>query len=226
MNFPILERLAEVQERLGPILSDFGLKAKITQPQKDECIGFINDDGSLEHSVSLLLCDVLRKARGDWTGMQMRVSTVEEHEIGDNGWKINTYYDPEKTDVGAPDADTAFKQIEAALRQHPIIRHGDGHEGLIDHMFFSNCYYAVEEMIRDVTTSPINCERIDGVVSMSFIEEYSGDTWRIGFPKTDAVLTINDEPVGKVSALDRDALKMMIFKKIKDQHIPKLDLGY
>lgn len=227
MNFPILERLAEVQQRLAPVLSELGLKAKITRPMKAECIGFLNDDGSLEHPVRLLFgSGVPSKTKGDWSGTRMRVSQVVEQEIGDNGWKINCYYDPEEQEVGGADADEFFDRIEAALRRYPVIRSGGRHNNLIDQMFFREGFTAVEDIIRGITTSPINVERVDGVASMSFAEEYSGDIWRITFPGNDAVLTINDKHQGTVSALNRNALKMMVFKKIEEQHIPRLDLGY
>ncbi|KQW82051.1 hypothetical protein [Ensifer sp. Root127] len=226
MEFPLLKRLAEIQKKLKPVLNELGLKAKLTSPLLDNRITFTNVDGSVVHSVEIHLGEAATRGQPDpWKGSYMRRTRAEEVPIGDNGWKYLEYGDFADSKPFDENAEETFGYIEECLRHYPVIRQGNSHPDLVVDEEFDEVYREIEWRIRDITNSPITCDRTDGVMSINFAEEYSGDLWRIAFQNYRTALFINGEKLAETASYDTKKVAHMLYDKIRDLHIPDLDTG-
>jgi hypothetical protein len=228
MEFRNLKLLAEAQERLKPVLDEMGLQAKLTKPMMSEGIVFSNEDESVTHAVEIVLKNdgPLAPPLKSWEGCYMNRHDRAEVPLGDTGWSYISYGVPASSKRFNANIDETFACIEKCLRSYPLFRTGETHDLLTQDENFGKAYEAILERVGDITTSDLTCERIDGGMSMSFAEDYSGDKWEIVFKGVKAGLLINGEKIADAESTRAEDVQAMFNQAIRDSNIPNLSGGF
>jgi hypothetical protein len=142
MQFPHLQRLAEIQSRLKPLLEELGIKAKYDRNDEgDLWVLFENRDGSIYSPVAVLPEDKTGVGNAWMTSYEM-FALPGSH----NGWFFYDIDEAKIKDVDLPeDVDRAFELLEQTIRAAGVIVKPNGRNKVTTNLLVPDTFSTINK---------------------------------------------------------------------------------
>jgi hypothetical protein len=216
MEFHILNRLADVNRELGPLLKTLGLKPKLRREDYGMSIGFENDQGDFSHIKLRVGRDTITgKSNPPWSGSSAEIVGYCRNIIGHNGW---TYHSFEGT-PGYLNFKDGEKRVFAALRKEireiGAICVGSNRERYTNDEDFAEAFDEIARALGPNPSTEILCVRVDGAECYEFTDP-AGQDWCIAFEEKRAVAYRQGEKLSSFPSRSGSAIGRFLKKAIQE----------
>jgi hypothetical protein len=181
MKFHILNRLAEINQRVGPILDELGVKAKIARDTDGSIyVEFKNKDGTRLSPVEIYLGNeaLSTTTPSSWRGSQLEATYWDETKIGDNGWTLQHFANSSHSYKNTANADHFLDTLAKWLRGHGVIYSERSKQGYTVDEDFARAYKVIKDALPHGKVIKVNCERGQETDAYVFTHP-TGHDWRV-----------------------------------------------
>jgi hypothetical protein len=203
MRFEILQRLKELQQKLGPLLEELDIKTKVRRRNGEIAITFEGRGGNTRAPVEVHLHPNAFSGgeESGWEGSDVVIEHWDWREIGSNGWIYERYAGMASLIPLDDDLEKSLDAIGCAIEQHGLVYVGKELPNRTCNKNFALAY----EHIRDAFPPargrrPITCSREGNTESYNFTAP-SGAKWRVSFNEENAVLYVDGKEVALLPAV-------------------------
>ncbi|NKL74265.1 hypothetical protein GFM09_34560 [Rhizobium leguminosarum bv. viciae] len=226
MEFHILNRLAEITLRVGPIMSELGIKPKIVRdPDGAVFIEFMSGDQQTVSPIEIYLGKgaITTTSTASWKGSNMTATFWEDIDIGDNGWTFQQFTRSSHSYGIGENSQAFFTALAEWLPGHGVIHIDRSKEGFTMDEDFARAFEIIKAALPDDEKIEVNCER--GPASDAYVFTYpAGCDWRVDFVSRSAVVTANGKDVASVYTEELKKLIPAIRSRVKELSVRR-DLG-
>jgi hypothetical protein len=216
MKSHVFDRVAEINEHLGPLLDELGIAPKIRRDDTDISIGFGSTDGN---TVSPVEIELGRKAKtttteSSWKGSALTISLWRNVPIGDNGWVYQKFLKDHLRQEIKADRDVAFQELSSCLRGHPLLHFRRSREKYSADLDFADAYEAIRRATSSDEDFAINCER--GPECDSFVFTWpEGHNWQVLLKGTNVIVLVDGEEELSVDTYELDKVTSAIYQRLR-----------
>ncbi|WP_029874719.1 hypothetical protein [Rhizobium leguminosarum] len=209
MEFHLLNRLAEINLRVGPVLDELGIKPRIVHRSDGAVlVQFKTSDQQTVSPVEIRLAEDAKTTTSpaSWKGSKMSATFWEDIEIGDTGWTLQEFCrSHHKFDIGS-DPEPFFTALAEWLPGHGVIHLDRSKDGFTMNEDFARAFKIIRTALPDDEQIDVKCER--GPASDAYVFNYPpGCDWRFEFVGRSVAVTANGE---EVTLVDTTELKKLI----------------
>ena len=208
MQFHLLNRLAEINRRVGAVMNELGIKPKIERRADGVMlIEFKSSDGQTVSPVEIHLSQdaITTSSAEGWRGSTMKGTFWEDIEIGDSGWTLQHFCRSyHQFEVGV-DSDAFYTALAQWLPGHGVIHLDRSKDGFTMNEDFAGAFEIIKNALPENEEVVVNCER--GPASDAYIFTYPNDCdWRIEFVGRSAAVTANGEEVRLIDTTELEQI--------------------
>ncbi len=217
MRFETLQRLKEVQDRLGPVLDDLRVKAKLKREEDWIAIKFQSDDGSIQVPITLYLHPnaMYGGDEASWEGTEVEIQEWHENPFT-AGWVANSFSGQTTSIYLGPNDDENFQALTQAIRESGVVYLGRSHVGRTDDEYFADAYDHLRNALLSEDDEEVACLRENAFDSLNFTDP-SGQRWKIAFQDLEAIVSIAGAEVTRFRANEPKQLSSFILNRIRKQ---------
>jgi len=211
MRFQLLERLEELSRRLGPLLDQLGVRAKVHSDSGGMTLTFEKDDGTARSPVELWLgrAAIAGEPQPGWQGTRLIEYVHLKNRIGHNGWTYDEFVAVEKSDKFNDNVDETFAAIEKALTTHDLLYLRNSHTTRTNDYGFVLVWNEIKSALSMTKKVTVLCSRDDGINSFNF-QGTEDRKWKITVSDEAAVVSVDGHEIGKFEPWRFDEMRHFI----------------
>ncbi|MDM9627618.1 hypothetical protein QTL95_17080 [Rhizobium sp. S152] len=218
MEFHLLNRLAEITKRVGPILDELGIRPKIMRdPDGSAFIEFMSSDQKTQSPVEIFLGKdaSTTSTNASWKDSKMNATIWENVEIGDTGWTLQEFCQAKHDYRVGEDADAFFAALAEWLPRHGVLFPDRSRDGYTMDEDFAKAFGIIKAALPEDEEIQVNCER--GPEADAYVFTYpAGCDWIIEFIGREAIATANAQEVATVDVTELNKLIPAIRTHLKE----------